>query len=287
MWLAVLFDEDPMQINLPCSFMEKILTFDDRTIQAIFGHEAAEQEDLRRLQQYYFKGQTFKRMMADLPLRILVGQKGIGKSALLTVAKAEDEDQGKAVLFLRPEDVHGVGDGGGDFRQLVNEWKDGISDAVQILAFQSMGMPMQSQSSTMKSVGRVLSFIKDTARPYFDKKIDCSPLEKVISDRFLKANQVTIYIDDLDRGWEGKRKDIRRVSAFLIAIKDLSAGDSGLYFKIAIRSDVFYAIRKTEADTDKLEGSLVWQTWTNHEILFLLVKRILTYFNEPLEHFPK
>jgi hypothetical protein len=67
-----------------------ITSFDDPTIRAVFGHEAAEQEDLHRLRQYYFKGPTYKRMVADMPLRILVGQKGIGKSALLTVARAED-----------------------------------------------------------------------------------------------------------------------------------------------------------------------------------------------------
>ncbi|MBW4027269.1 MAG: hypothetical protein HIU93_07665 [Acidobacteria bacterium] len=260
---------------------KSITSFDDPTIQALFGHEAAEQEDLDRLRQYYFKGPTYKRMIADMPLRILVGQKGIGKSALLTVARAEDQENGEAVLFLRPEDVEGIGDGEGDFVKLVSEWKRGLSAVIQDLAFQSMGLAIDKSSRAIEVAGQILSLIKDTAKPFLDKQIDRTPIQRSIAERFLQANRVTVYVDDLDRGWEGKRGDIRRLSAFLIAIKDLSARDSGIRFRVAIRSDVFYAVRKSEPDTDKLESSLIWQSWSNHEILLVLVKRILTFFDEP------
>ena len=69
--------------------------FSDENIQAMFGHEAAENERPERLRQYYFKSQTYDRVTADLPLRMLVGQKGIGKSALFAVAQAEDADGGR------------------------------------------------------------------------------------------------------------------------------------------------------------------------------------------------
>ena len=57
-----------------------MLAFDERSIQQLFGHEAAEDEDPRRLREYYFKTSVYDQVKADLPLRILVGHKGIGKS---------------------------------------------------------------------------------------------------------------------------------------------------------------------------------------------------------------
>jgi len=84
------------------------LVFDDVTTQRLFGHEAAEDEDPQRLRQYYFKSSIFDRVTADLPLRILVGHKGLGKSALFQVAKQQDADNKTLALLLRPDDVHEV-----------------------------------------------------------------------------------------------------------------------------------------------------------------------------------
>lgn len=40
-------------------------------------------------------------------------------------------------------------------------------------------------------------------------------------------------------------------------------------------------MRTSDESTDKIEGSVVWYSWTNHEILVMLIKRILTFFKEP------
>ncbi len=48
------------------------LTFSEKEIQRLFGHEAAEDEDPARLREYYFKSDTYDQINTDLPLRILV-----------------------------------------------------------------------------------------------------------------------------------------------------------------------------------------------------------------------
>jgi len=68
-------------------------SFSVEGIESLFGHEAAENEKPERLRQYYFKGKVYEAITADLPLRILVGHKGTGKSALFAVAQAEDVTQ--------------------------------------------------------------------------------------------------------------------------------------------------------------------------------------------------
>ncbi|MBA4124488.1 MAG: hypothetical protein H0X72_18760 [Acidobacteria bacterium] len=64
-----------------------MIEFTDDNIQKLFGHEAAEDEDPERLKKYYFKSSIYDRIATDLPIRILVGHKGIGKSALFKIAK--------------------------------------------------------------------------------------------------------------------------------------------------------------------------------------------------------
>lgn len=53
--------------------MNRAMVFDDETIQKLFGFEDAESESIERLKEYYFKKDTFDRVTAELPLRILVG----------------------------------------------------------------------------------------------------------------------------------------------------------------------------------------------------------------------
>lgn len=261
----------------------KSYELDDVTIQALFGHEAAEQDDIRRLRQYYFKGTTYKRVTADLPLRILVGQKGIGKSALLSVARSEDIEQGETVLFLRPEDVIGIGNGSGDFIKQIAEWKNAIFELIQELIFENLGISAEERTPALYKTGKVLSMLKNAAKPFLAKYVDQGVVQEEVARHFLKTERVTVYVDDLDRGWDGKRESIKRLAAFLIAIKDLSIDEPGIRFRVAIRSDVFSAIRKSEPDTDKLESSLVWHTWTNHEVLLVLVKRVMTFFDQPID----
>lgn len=65
----------------------------------------------------------------------------------------------------------------------------------------------------------------------------------------------------------------------------------GLQFRVALRSDVYFLYRTSDESTDKTEGSVVWFSWTQHEILALLVKRIETFFGrttvDKLESLPQ
>lgn len=42
-------------------------------------------------------------------------------------------------------------------------------------------------------------------------------------------------------------------------------------------------VRTSDESTDKIESSVVWHSWSNHEILLLLVKRIQTFFNHSFD----
>ena len=118
--------------------MEYNLTFDDLTIQALFGFEDAESESPSRLKEYFLKKDTYERVTAELPMRILVGHKGTGKSALFRVAKMEDEDKGNLPILIKPDDIAELGLEQDNFLIKVRQWKLGLTKIISEKVFEDI-----------------------------------------------------------------------------------------------------------------------------------------------------
>lgn len=258
------------------------LSFSEPEIQALFGHEAAEDENPQRLRDYYFKSSTYDHVATDLPFRILVGHKGIGKSALFQVAIAEDREANRIAILIKPDDIAGLGTDTSDFLKTVRTWKLGLLEIIASKVLSSLGGPGDDIASQLKRFGGgVLDFLKNAFRDA--AKLNLNAANKPLIDQFLKNSIITVYMDDLDRGWEGRRQDVVRISALLNAIRDVINESRGIRFRVSLRSDVYYLVRTSDESTDKIEGSVIWQTWTNHEIFVLLIKRIETFFGRNVD----
>ena len=257
------------------------MEFSDENIVKLFGQEAAEDEDFERLQSYYLKSKTHKSVTADLPLRILVGHKGIGKSAIFTIARHEDEKYNKLSILIRPDDIASVGKEEMDFSSLIRDWKEGLVEIIVEKVIERLGF------STVPNLpaygGGLIAFLKKAFQEKIDKQVNLSAANDAVINRFLTDSKIIVYIDDLDRGWQSKEQDIRRISALLNAVRDLSNDNKGLQFRISLRTDVYYLVRTSDESTDKIEGSVIWHSWTNNEILLLLVKRILNFRESSLD----
>lgn len=258
------------------------MTFTEIEIQSIFGHEAAEDEDIARLRQYYVKSRTFEHVSSDLALRIVVGHKGIGKSALFQVAMAEDGEAGRIAILIRPDDVLDIDTGDKEFLKAIRDWKTGISEIIAAKVLEKVGADGEAwRDYFQKFSGTLLGFLDKTFKG--EMPFSTVPAKKLLVDRFLEEQRISIYIDDLDRGWQGRKQDIHRISALLNAARDLSTESRGLLFRISLRSDVYYLVRTSDESTDKIEGSVIWYTWTNHEIFALLVKRVESFFGRTID----
>jgi len=256
------------------------ITFTDETIQRIFGFEDAESESIERLREYYLKKDTFERVVTDLPLRILVGHKGTGKSALVKVAIAEELEKGNLPILIKPDDIAELGKNDENFLLRIRQWKYGLIKIIGSKVLNEMGLYNDSISTKLSQFGlKLITFISDSISEV-KKNLNLLPTQLKIVDNFLKTRKIIVYIDDLDRGWEGKKDDIIRISALLNSVRDLSNDNVGLHFKIALRSDVYFLVRTADESTDKIEGSVVWLNWSNHEIFVMLIKRIMTFFGE-------
>jgi len=54
----------------------------------------------------------------------------------------------------------------------------------------------------------------------------------LFKNALFKGKKVTVYLDDLDRGWKNSTGDIANLSAMLNAVRDLSRDTQNLKFRI-------------------------------------------------------
>lgn len=271
---------------------QETLKFDEDTIRAIFGHEAAEDETIERLKTYYLKTDIYNSMKSQIPLLILVGHKGVGKSALFKVLAAEDPDEDRIPIPVQPNDIAKLDVTSTNFLEKIETWKEGLSSIIfdkLVLALNDDLLHATMNSSFVNWINR----LNDLLFSVLGKKIADLQQEKIslssssfaalLKNALFKEKKIVIYLDDLDRGWENTTNDIKNLSAMLNAVRDLSRDMQNLKFRIALRSDVYYAVRTSDETTDKIDGSVIWQSWTNHEILVMLIKRIETYFGRTID----
>ena len=258
------------------------LLFTELNIQKLFGHEAAEDENPQRLREYYFKSPIYDQIITEQPLRILVGHKGIGKSALFSIGVAEAIDQKDIAIIIQPNDITELNIDTSEFLQAIRSWSNGISKILVKKVFDFLGVSNNLYITAFSHYeGNLLSFFRSAFRAF--NIDDYSKDKESFIKKFLDNPKLFVYIDDLDRGWEGTKGNVKAISTLLNAVRDLSRTNIGLYFKISLRSDVYYLVRTSDESTDKIEGSVIWYAWTNHEIFVLLVKRIETFFGREVD----
>jgi len=262
------------------------IDFSDLQIRRIFGSEDAETETSERFHEYFVKNRAYENLRAELPLRVLVGHKGVGKSALLRFSFDEDVKSGILSIFLKPDDLSNLLKvaGNTDINTLIDAWKTGIRKAVAEKAVENLtdgAIDRIDQSSIAFGARKLTSILKDALDLY--KPNILAAAQSSIYENFLRNNRVNVYIDDIDRGWSARPQDIINLSALLNALKDISGRDSAIQCRIALRSDVYFLVRTSDESTDKIEQDIVRLFWNNDEILRLMAYRIATYLQLPFK----
>lgn len=278
---------------------------DAETRLSMFGHEDAAQEKAERLKKYFVKKTDYETVTSAVPLSIVIGFKGVGKSATLKFAYGEDKEKNKPSIWIRPDDVSELYNrinAEDNILNLITLWKKGIarlvackiaedwkitvsSDAEHILSWaESAGYKSKDLISQLAS--RFSAVLKEGGeigvRSVREEEKDALGehhiLKRINENRFLR-----IYIDDLDRGWEATELDKKRLAALIYALGDLTSDIEGLQARISLRTDVYSLIRSTKEFTDKFESAEVWCSWDNAGILKALIKRIYSHFNIDIE----
>lgn len=254
---------------------QRVPSFNDEVILSLFGAQAAEDEDPIRLKSYFLKNKTYDRVKANLPLRLVIGHKGIGKSALLKIAYLEDIESNELSLWLQPNDISGSWSVEGTFVDRVEGIKNNLLGIIADHAFRKLSVAGKALEDrpVLASARQLLGYVLDFAGN------SSTGLDAKIASNFLKKKMIKIYIDDIDRGWSATRRDIENISALINATRDLTNGvEKNLQFRIGIRSDAYNLVRENDESGDKFEPNVVPVAWSNHDILVLMAKRVSQYF---------
>ena len=256
------------------------ITFTEDQITGLFGELAAEDEDISRFKKSYFKSTTYAKIHNDRPLRILVAHKGVGKSALFRMSYEENVDRNVLSLWIRPNDIADLCqvDESENPLSLIEKWKTGLNSRIVELVMQQFQVETNCTLANfavekgMKLIDTITAIVKG-----IEEKVNLDKSKELICKKYLSNRKIVIYIDDLDRAWEGTHNNIKRIAALLNAVRDMANESPSLHFRISLRSDVYFLVRTADESTDKIEGNVIWLTWTEHELLVFLAKRVQSY----------
>jgi len=259
---------------------EPNIQFTDENIRKLFGAYDGEGEDIERLKEYYFKTDTYNTLVSDLPIRILVGHKGIGKSALFRVAIAENKEIEKLPILIKPDDIGEIGEKHESLILSIRKWKFGLTDIIAKKVLSELGLSDDGITARIIKVGGKIIPLLTESILKLQEKAELTQDQKSLLDNFLNSKKIDVYLDDLDRGWQNRKEGLIMISALINSIRDMSSENPGISFKLALRSDVFNAVRTEDESSDKYEGAVVWHSYQLHEIFVMLIKRILTFLGE-------
>lgn len=258
-----------------------MVDFTHSKIIDIFGNEDAENEKPERLKEYFYRNKSYENIISDIPIGIVVGHKGVGKSALLKMSSIEKNNSDFFTLWIKPGDLDSLdGTYDSNFNKQINAWKIGILNLIfnKTITFFSNEYEISNNNIIISGVQ---DFIKSLRSYLKDKvKLEDNDTRNAYIDKVSNSENIFVYIDDLDRGWVGTKDDTRRISALLNAVRDICGEHRGIYFRIALRTDVYYLVRTSDESTDKIEQYIIDTSWSQQDILLCMVKRIGTYFDK-------
>ncbi len=263
----------------------KIKKFDSNTIFELFGSFDAEQEKLDRFKDYFVTNDFYEQFSANFPLRIVVGNKGAGKSAIIRASQIEmsDFDDHICVPLTASDLIARADDLPTDGLKAINHWKSVFAtEALSHIVTSSISEKIPNE--LIKSFSSVAGFISSITQ-YASKKT------KGISDFAVKAGidlnrtkRIVFFIDDIDKGWDGRSAGLHFVNSIINACYDISKRDDNIRFRIAIRWDLWDAISRINQDIDKIRQNAVMLRWTNHQIYIIVARRIARFFKTPFNH---
>lgn len=256
----------------------------------LWGNEAADDESAERLNSYFVMQPVFEDFF-DKDERFLVARarKGLGKSALLReCAFRAESDKSNLVISIK----------GGDLVaqkkienfsavEHIHDWQQRICAVINRALGSQIGAAFSDDKIALVEaaelaglknrnlVGGLLERFKGKIGIQSSQiKDDKALLGRVIAD---EDKTVWLILDDIDATFEGSRDEIRRLSTFFSACRELASNFKGVVIRASIRSDVWTTIERTDEALDKAEQYVRDIRWSRAETKMILAERVASY----------
>lgn len=246
----------------------------ETTKTELFGQLDAFDENDEVFENYFLETNIYKKIKGKEKFYIIVGEKGTGKSALLKMCMINNEKNEEVVVDIkRPQITEKV-----QVSKLVDLWKDSLSknivDEIE---------KKRERITDSKKVNTLFKGIEAIASPIIENKTNINywEIKKYVFDFFEKENRtINIYIDDLDVGYRNTSEQNDSIAALFTAIREMLRENKALKVRMTLRTDVYDNVRRTDESSDKIQNNRIDLKITNHEILAMLVKRVLSFWGD-------
>jgi hypothetical protein len=254
--------------------------FSVENITEVFGADAADIEDPARLYTFFLENDSYKEVRAPNPVTLVVGQKGIGKTALMLVSSFDDRRANFPNIFIRASKILSQTQDSASPSQAISTFRGVIEQALvdEVVgtlskeAAMSIGTPAAA-SNIVGTLARLGSSIIADQNDHVRKAA-----QKIAPWLLKSIRSVNVYIDDTDVDWDGSPKSGNRIAHLIQACFQIAAESQGdLRFKISIRSDLYNYLSTTSDLIDKIQSGVVKCRWTNDQIFRVIAKRIAVY----------
>lgn len=256
----------------------------------LWGNEAADDESAERLNSYFVMQPVFENFF-DPSERFLVARarKGLGKSALLKeCAFRASMDESNVVISIK----------GGDLVaqkkvetlspvEHIHDWQQRICAVINRTIGSQIGVALSDDKIALVEaaelaglknrnlVGGLLERVRGKLGLQHSQIKD----DRALMGRALENENriVWLILDDIDATFEGGRDEIRRLSTFFSACRELAANFEGVVIRASIRSDVWTTIERTDEALDKADQYVHDIRWSRAETKRILCERIASY----------
>jgi len=258
----------------------------------LFGNEAAEDERQDVFDAYAYSRSEVDRFCDDArPIQIVRAYKGEGKSALMRIARSRIDATRTNEAFsidsngpaLSP-DVEST-----DFAKWVRAWMTSIMTLVAGEIGARIGFAWKDDAIALVElaeqnglrarnlVSTIVDRLKSAAVPIERTRQPPADPAKTIRRWQKNAPDVWVFIDDIDRNFDGSMRDEVRVAAFFEACRTLIRQVDSVRFRLAVRPNTWTTIKRGFEGMSHLEQYLCDLKWSDHDMLVLLAKRIEGY----------
>lgn len=260
--------------------------FTHDNIVEIFGTDAADTEDAARLYTFFVANSSYDEVRAPHPVSLIVGQKGIGKTALMRVSSLDDARDQFPHVFMKAYQILGETPIEDASSLSLQKFKSAIESAIVEHVVELISKAAATSVGVPEKVGSVVSILARIGASVASSQSSIlkEATQKTVPWLLTKFNSLNIYIDDTDVDWDGSKRAAARIAKLIQACFQISAESDGeIRFKLSLRSDLFNYLSVTADIIDKVQGGIIRCRWTNDDIFRVLAKRIALYSNVPYE----
>ena len=273
---------------------------DDLLNPELFGNEAGEDENKRRLNEYYLekeKNRVFHD--ADRKLGFVRARKGVGKSALLNYSayRIEEKYKDDIVINIKASELIALYECD-DYQplQYTNCWQQRI--CLRILNEIAKRIKFAGSDDSMKIIEyaeimgykgkNIVSALSDRITLTLDKmNIERKDNDKVSNGYELlkrysaqKNKRVWLFVDDIDATFINTKNNMIVVGTFFTACRYLANSVEGLNIRASVRTDVWTILRNFDEALDKCEQYMIDLVWSTKDTGEILYNKLYTYFTE-------